>query len=186
MLIDLSSFNFGVYIAVYICSVKVLVFFSLSAIREHSYRLLISTIHIRSSVTRTLIFGVGVLANDRREGKARMGKNRSRTFSRWHPVGTIVRRTSGATSGEEAAILAASISSRAKRGTRVSKHVWYSRWCYFLRLGHGFGRPAHTANCNITGRAEFNQQNINNTQQFIGIATRRNPPDTKSRETRFV
>lgn len=103
---------------------------------------------IRSSITRTLVFGVGVFADNRREGEARMGKNRSRTFSRWHPVGTIVRRTSGAASGEEAAILAASISSRAKRGTRVSKHVWYSWWRYFLRLGHGFGRPAHTANCN--------------------------------------
>lgn len=97
---------------------------------------------------RTLIFGMGILADHRRKGKARMGKNRSRTFSRWHPVGTIVRRAPGAASGEEAAILAASISSRAKRGTRVSKHVWYSWWCYFLRLSHGFGRPAHTANCN--------------------------------------
>lgn len=110
--------------------------------------------NVRSShrITRTLIFGVGIFADHRRKGEARMGKNRSRTFSRWHPVGTIVRRTSGAASREEAAILAASISSRAKRGARVSKHVWYSRWCYFLRLSHGFGRPAHTANCNICSR----------------------------------
>lgn len=99
-------------------------------------------------IIRTLIFGMGILADHRRKGKARMGKNRPRTFSRWHPVGTIVRRAPGAASGEEAAILAASISSRAKRGTGVSKHVWYSWWCYFLRLSHGFGRPAHTANCN--------------------------------------
>lgn len=110
---------------------------------------------IRSSITRTLVFGVGVFADDRWEGEARMGKNRSRTFSRWHPVRTIVRRTSGAASGEEAAILAASISSRAKRGTRVSKHVWYSRWRYFLRLGHGFGRPAHTANCNMRAKRKL-------------------------------
>lgn len=100
------------------------------------------------SITRTLIFGVGVFADNRRKGEARMGKNRSRTFSRWHPVGTIVRRTSGAVSEEEAAIFAASISSRAKRGTRVSKYVWYSRWCYFLHR-HGFRWPIHTANCNM-------------------------------------
>lgn len=101
-------------------------------------------------ITRTLIFGVGILADHRGKDEARMGKNRSRTFSRWHPVGTIVRRASGATSRKEAAILAASISSRAKRRTGMSKHVWYSWWRYFLRLSHGFGRPAHTANYNIT------------------------------------
>lgn len=104
---------------------------------------------------RTLIFGVGILADHRRKGEARMSKNRSRTLSRWHPVGTIVRRASGAASGKEAAILAASISSRAKRGTGVSKHVWYSWWCYFLRLSHGFGRPAHTANCNMQQKESF-------------------------------
>lgn len=131
--------------------------------------------YIHHHISRTLIFGVGIFADHRREGEARMGKNRSRTFSRWHPVGTIVRRTSGATSREEAAILAASISSRAKRGARVSKHVWYSRWCYFLRLSHGFGWPAHTANCNICSRKKLLIDQVRyNIRVFIEFAMKEN------------
>lgn len=106
--------------------------------------------NVKVGKNHTLILSVGVFANDWWKSEARVSKNRSRTLPRWHPVRAIVRRSSWSTSGQEAAILAARISSGTKRWSRMSKYIGHSRRCHFLRLGHSFGRPVHAANCTHT------------------------------------
>lgn len=102
---------------------------------------------IRNKQHHTLILGMGIFANNWWKGKPRMGKNRSRTFPRWHTVRTFVNCSAWSTSGQETTIFTACVSSRTKGRARMSKYIGYSWWCHFLRLGHSFGWPIHAANC---------------------------------------